>query len=82
MGTRGRRAISDYSSSMSRSSNCVYRKLRFEHIDRQEPSEALAMNARHQASRYSGRAARQFVAKALGLEIQAARFARADEVIE
>jgi hypothetical protein len=25
---------------------------------------------------------RQFVAKALGLEIQAARFARADEVIE
>src|SRR5262249_14403219 len=31
------------SSSMSRSSNCVYRKLRFEHIDRQEPSEALAM---------------------------------------
>src|SRR5215475_11191222 len=33
------------SSSMSRLSTCVYRKLRFEHIDRQEPSECACGEA-------------------------------------
>ena len=75
------------SSPMSRLSTCVYRKLRSEHINRQEPSEALAVKRAAPIFRSSS-ASNSISSSTSSWRMHAASkfqqrmLARADEVIE